>query len=260
MSILQDIISFKKHEVLEASKRLPLDVLKQKSRFLPVLDFSECLEHHGLSVIAEIKRKSPSSGFIKPDIDPVQIANEYCENGATAISVLTDREFFGGTLKDLQLVKETISIPVLRKDFIISEYQVYESYFAGADAILLIAAVLEPERLLFLYHEAINLGMSVLVEVSSSSQLELIEPLKPQIMGVNSRNLTNMKTDLNRCKNIFPLLPQSCIKVAESGISSIDDLRFIAEIGFDAVLLGTLLMKSKSPGIALRNIISGLIL
>jgi len=258
MSILHNILLRKKEEVLDTSKRVPLDILKQKTRSLPILDFRKTLNFPGLSVIAEIKRKSPSYGIIKPNTNPVQIAREYSDNGAAAISVLTDEKYFGGTIKDLQLVKEAVSIPILRKDFIMSEYQVYESYLAGADAILLIAEVLQPDTLFSLYDKAIELGIGVLIEVHSISILKQIEKLKLQMIGVNARNLTNMKTDLSRCEKIFPQLPPDCLKVAESGISSLDDLRFIKKIGFDAALVGTFLMKSESPGISLKNMLAGL--
>jgi len=147
---------------------------------------------------------------------------------------------------------------LLRKDFIISEYQVYESYIAGADAILLIADAVDTATLANLYGVARRLGLAVLLEVYSKEALSRVKDLKPKIMGVNSRDLSTMETDLNRCKGLFPLLPPNCLKVAESGIQSSDDLRTISDIGYHAALVGTTLMKSTSPGKSLSNLLKGL--
>lgn len=258
MSILQEIIQHKIVEVAEASKHLSLNQLRKRQRTFPLLDFREALTQPGLQIIAEIKIKSPSVGDIQPAAKPVDIAKQYEENGAAAISILTDKKYFGGNLEFLRRIKATVSLPLLRKDFIISEYQVYESYVAGADAILLIADAVDTATLTNLYGVARRLGLAVLLEVYSKEALSRVKNLKPEIMGVNSRDLSTMETDLNRCKGLFPLLHPSCLKVAESGIQSNDDLRFISDIGFHAALVGTTLMKSTSPGESLSNLLKGL--
>jgi len=257
MTILREIIQHKELEVAEAIKCVPMDTLKLNSRPFPMRNFFQAVDQPGLQIIAEIKRRSPSSGDIQPEADPVQIAREYEEAGAAAISILTDEKYFNGNVEHLKRVKEAISIPVLRKDFIISEYQVLESYLAGADAILLIVHILKPKVLIHLYQVATELGLSVLVELNSKEQLKPAQALNPQIVGVNARNLTTMKTDINRCKKIFPFLPHLSLKVAESGISTIHDLQFIQKTGYDAALIGTALMQSSSPGILLRSLLKG---
>ena len=253
MSILNEIIQYKKQEIANAAKRIPLDGLKRGTRQFPLLKFAEALAQPGLQVIAEIKRKSPSSGNIRLMADPVAIAKDYEQNGAAAISVLTDKKYFAGSLEFLQDIKASVSIPVLRKDFIISEYQLFESYVAGADAILLIADVLDAATLKHLYQKATELGLAVLMEVHSRQSLKIVLALNPEIVGVNTRDLTTMEINLNHCQEMFSDLPPSSLKVAESGIQTVDDLKFVANIGYDAALIGTALMKSGAPGETLNS-------
>lgn len=257
MSILKEIILHKEKELSEAKRRIPLNQLRKGSRPFPILDFQRSLAQPGIQIIAEIKRKSPSSGNIKPNVDPATIAREYSQNGAAAISVLTDENYFGGNLEHLRRIKRAVNIPVLRKEFIFSEYQVWESYLAGADAILLIVDILQLEVLENLYHIATDLKLAVLMELYSTEKLGVVKKLDPRIVGVNARDLQTMKTDLKHCAEVFPLLPPSALKVAESGIHTSENLRFIKESGYDAALIGTSLMKSPSPGSALRHILQG---
>jgi indole-3-glycerol phosphate synthase len=194
-------------------------------------------------------------GDILPNSTPKKIAKAYATNGASAISVLTDEPFFGGKLEYISDVKAEVKIPVLRKDFIISEYQIWESYFAGADAILLIADVLDFSQLNTLYELARELGLHVLVETHDLDLITIIASLSPEIVGINCRNLKNMETDLNWFTQAIELLPANSIKVAESGIFKNSQLEFIETLGFDAALVGTSLMKSGEPGRALAHLL-----
>ncbi|MBC8312340.1 MAG: indole-3-glycerol phosphate synthase TrpC [Candidatus Marinimicrobia bacterium] len=255
MNILEKIIVSKKQEIAEKSKIIPIERLKDSQRLYAVRDFTQCLQNPEIDVIAEIKRKSPSKGDILPNSSPPKIAKEYAVNGASAISVLTDAPFFGGKLEYIAEVKSVVEIPVLRKDFIVSEYQIWESYHAGADAILLIADALTKEQLSQLYNLACELGLHVLLETHDLDLIPIIASLNPGIVGINCRNLKNMKTDMGWFTQAIDLLPQNSIKVAESGINNNKDLDFVKSLGFDAVLVGTSLMQSGEPGLALAHLL-----
>lgn len=255
INILDVIIEQKLLEIALQSVRVPLNHLKSMERSLPVVNFKETLNKSGIQVIAEVKRKSPSEGEIQESTDVNKIARDYEKNGAAAISVLTDKEFFGGSLEFLTSIKQQVIIPVLRKDFIISEYQVYESWLAGTDAILLIAEALDFIQLKELSGLAKNLGMDVLVEFHSEASISKVLEVEPEIIGVNSRNLETMKVDINWFEKMAPDLPQDAVKVAESGIKSSADLDYISQLGYAAALIGTSLMKSKSPGKTLKNLL-----
>ena len=255
MNILEKIIVSKKHEITEKSKIITIERLKDSQRLYAIRDFKQSLLNNTIDIIAEIKRKSPSMGDILPNSTPKEIAKAYATNGASAISVLTDEPFFGGKLEYISDVKAEVKIPVLRKDFIISEYQIWESYFAGADAILLIADVLDFSQLNTLYELARELGLHVLVETHDLDFIPIIASLNPEIVGINCRNLKNMETDLNWFTQAIELLPADSIKVAESGIFENSQLEFIETLGFDAALVGTSLMKSGEPGRALAHLL-----
>ena len=254
MNILDVIIEQKLLEIALQSVKVPLNHLKSMERTIPLINFKDTLSQLGIQIIAEVKRKSPSKGEIQESIDVLKIAKDYEKNGATAISVLTDKKFFGGSLDVLTSIKEQVKIPILRKDFIISEYQVYESYLAGADAILLIAEALDFIQLKELYGLAKYLGMDVLVEFHSEASINKVLEVDPEIIGVNSRNLETMKVDINWFEKMAPNLPQNVVKVAESGIKSSNDLDFISQLGYAAALIGTSLMKSESPGKTLKKL------
>ena len=255
MNILEKIIVSKKHEIAEKSKIITIERLKDSQRLYAIRDFKKSLLNSTIDIIAEIKRKSPSMGDILPNSSPKEIAKTYATNGASAISVLTDEPFFGGKLEYISDVKAEVKIPVLRKDFIILEYQIWESYFAGADAILLIADVLDFSQLNTLYELARELGLHVLVETHDLDFIPIIASLNPKIVGINCRNLKNMETDLNWFTQAIELLPANSIKVAESGIFENSQLEFIETLGFDAALVGTSLMKSGEPGRALAHLL-----
>ena len=255
MNILEKIIVSKKHEIAEKSKIVTIERLKNSQRLYAIRDFKKSLINSTIDIIAEIKRKSPSMGDILPNSSAKEIAYAYATNGASAISVLTDEPFFGGKLEYISDVKAEVKIPVLRKDFIISEYQIWESYFSGTDAILLIADVLEFNKMKNLYDLARELGLHVLVETHDLELIPSIVKLNPEIVGINCRNLKNMETDLNWFAQAIDLLPSNSVKVAESGIFKNSELEFVESLGFDAVLIGTSLMKTGEPGVALAKLI-----
>ncbi|MBT5956532.1 MAG: indole-3-glycerol phosphate synthase TrpC [Candidatus Marinimicrobia bacterium] len=255
MNILEKIIDSKLLEVAEKSKIIPIERLQDSQRLYAIRDFKNSLQSNYIDIIAEIKRKSPSMGDILPNSSPKEIAKQYMKNGASAISVLTDEPFFGGKLDYISEVKAVVDIPILRKDFIITEYQIWESYHAGADAILLIADALAQDQMKTLYELAHELGLHVLVETHDLDLIPIIVSLNPEIVGINCRNLKNMETDIQWFSQAIELLPPNSIKVAESGIFENTHLEFIETLGFDAALVGTSLMKTGEPGCALAHLL-----
>ncbi len=209
-------------------------------------DLESALQEPTMQVIAEVKRRSPSEGEILPDQDLVNIATQYELAGAAAISVLTDKKFFGGSIEDLTAVKNAVDIPVLLKDFIIHESQVEEAYLNGADAVLLIADILSAEKLSELHSYCETLGMGALVEIHDQVNLDKIVDIDPEIVGFNARDLKSMRTDIKQFEEVISKLPRSA-RVAESGIKNAEDLRWIASLGYDAALIGTSLLKAVSP-------------
>ena len=254
MNILDKIIQHKKEEIRERSKVTPIERIRGSQRLYGIRDFKSALTREGVSIIAEIKRRSPSSGDILADADPAAVAKAYEQNGAAAISVLTDQEFFGGQLEFIQQVKAVVELPILRKDFIISEYQVWESFHAGADAILLIADAIEASMLKDLYQLAVDLGLHVLIETHNIDHLKWISDLNPGIIGVNCRDLAKMETNINLFGDIDKDLLSSSIWIAESGIKSHSDLKYVSKLGFHAALIGSHLMISDDPGVALAEL------
>ena len=259
MNILKEIIEYKKLEVEERSKITPIERIKDSQRLYSIRDFNGKLKNDGIQIIAEIKKRSPTSGNINSLADPPKIAKSYAANGAACISVLTDYHYFGGQLEFIQNVKSVVDLPILRKDFIISEYQVWESFHAGADAILLIADSIEPSILQDLYFLASDLGLHVLKETHHGKHLEWINRLNPSMVGVNCRNLETMKTDINWFENIIIDLPEDSIWIAESGIQSDSDLEYVSRLGFHSALIGSIFMKSKDPGLALAELCKNII-
>ncbi len=247
----------------EARSVLPLaDVKAQLADAPPVRDFYAALREGDLPrprIIAEIKRRSPSAGDIRPRANAVEIAQQYMLNGAAAISVLTDVEFFGGSLVDLVAVRAGTRLPILRKDFIIEPYMVWRARAAGADAVLLIVTALEADTLVELAELAAELGLATLVEVHSEKELEQAMRLDPapRIIGVNHRNLRTFEVDMTLAARLRKLLPAEVVVVAESGIKTADDVRHMGEAGCDAVLVGETLMRAPDPGAALRELLRG---
>ena len=256
MNILEKIIAHKHKEVDAQQKIIPLDRLKKSQRLFAVRDFKNALKGEDIQIIAEIKRQSPTEKDIYPNADPAEVAKSFKSNGAAALSVLTDSHFFGGHLDFIQKVKTVVDLPILRKDFIVSEYQVWESFYKGADAILLIADAIDFNLLSALYSLATELGMHVLIETHSVKHLDNIISLKPAIVGINCRNLQTMETNLELFETVLNKLPSDCVKVAESGIKTQDDLNYISQLGYDAALVGTNLMKTGNPGTALAELLN----
>ena len=247
--ILEDIMRAKRQEVPKRQAEIPQSNLQALSIFTPpALGFADALAQPGVSLIAEVKRASPSKGLLCKDFDPVQLALTYAQGGASAISCLTDARFFQGELVYLTDIKDAfrkrgINVPVLRKDFIYDPYQVLESRVAGADALLLIMAVLsdtEYRELLAYTHE---LGMTALVEVHNELELERALRENPRVIGVNNRDLRDFSVDLNNTGRLRVLAPEEVLFVSESGIGAAADVRALKKMGADAMLVGESLVK-----------------
>ena len=252
MNILDQILDVKRQEM---ARMVPSFVIE---KFDHARSLKDALSTPEISIIAEIKMKSPIEGNILPNADPVQIAKDFEATGAAAISVLTDEQFFGGSIDILKEVRAAVSIPVLRKDFIINDCQITETGSAMADAFLLIAEALTEEDLCSFINYGNEIGLESLVEFHSEDNAEVVAALNPDIVGVNCRDLKTMTTDINYFEKMFSSLPSGSIKVAESGIYTSDDLKYISDLGYDGALIGTSLMKTGNPGNALEELIGGL--
>lgn len=243
--ILDEIVESKRLDMAMEELALPFPVLQRKAEAAaPPRDFKAALAAHGLSVIAEVKRASPSAGMIAPDFDPAGIARQYEAGGASAISVLTERRWFMGSNRYLTRVHDEVSLPVLRKDFIVCERQVVGARAIGADAVLLIAAILDDETLARLLHLAESYGMAALVEAHTADEVRRAAGAGASIIGVNNRDLTTMQVSLNTFERLRSLIPAGTLAVAESGIREPADARRMREAGADAVLVGEALMRS----------------
>ena len=245
--ILDEIMRYHREQLPKVMREVPLqDVRALVTVVPPALDFAQALARPGVSLIAECKKASPSKGLMVPDYDAARLATTYVKAGANAVSVLTDARHFQGSLADLRDVKEALpTTPVLRKDFIFHPYQVYQARAAGADAILLIAAVLGDNDLKVLQELANKLGMAALLEVHTAAELERVLVLNPRLIGVNNRNLQTFTVDFDNTARLRAKIPAGVITVAESGIKSAQDVRRLAEIGVDAILVGETLVKSQ---------------
>ena len=252
MNILEKILDVKRQEVQHIQDIGFGEMVGQKC------SLKDALSKPGISVIAEIKMKSPSEGEILPNANPVQIAKDYESAGAAAISVLTDQQFFGGSLDILKAVRKAVSIPVIRKDFIIDEKQISETVHYNGDAILLIADALDQDALQQLMNVGKKAGLEFLVEYHAEKHAEFIFVLNPKIVGINCRNLKTMTTNISYFEKMISSIPSNSVKVAESGIYTSDDLKYVSELGYDAALIGTSLMKTGNPGKALEKLIGGL--
>jgi indole-3-glycerol phosphate synthase len=208
-----------------------------------------------VNIIAEIKQRSPSKGIICEDFDPVRIAERYADAGAAALSVLAEEDFFGGSLDHLEAIRRRVALPLLRKDFIFDEYQLYESVLAGADAVLLIVAILEDELLASLVELAATLELDALVEVHSADEMKRANRSDAAVIGINNRDLTTFAVDLETSINLARLAPKSAVLVSESGIHTGGDIRRLKSAGFNAFLVGEHLMRAADPGAALEQLI-----
>jgi len=254
MSVLDSIIEGVREDL--AARRLPLAQIHQRmEQTEPALDAQAFLSRHEMNVIAEVKRSSPSKGSLAPITDPASLAEQYQEAGAAAVSVLTERRRFGGSLEDLDAVRKRISIPVLRKDFMVDEYQFLEARAHGADIVLLIVAALSKSQLKDFYDLATELGMATLVEVHTAQELESAMEIEPRIIGVNSRNLKTLEVDSSAFADLIPRIPADRIRVAESGIATRSDVEFAERAGATAILVGETLVKSGNPNSAMQELL-----
>ena len=213
----------------------------------PALAATEQLNARTFSVISEVKRASPSKGHLAAIASPQKLAAQYAEGGAVVVSVLTEERRFNGSLADLDIVRAEIEIPVLRKDFMVDEYQFFEARAHGADVILLIVAGLDQIQLRDFNQLALGLGMSVLVEIHDEAELDRAMDIDPALLGVNARNLKTLEVDLAVCQRLIPQIPKSIVAVAESGISTVDEVILLARGGADAILVGEALVKGGDP-------------
>ena len=256
MNILEKILAHKQKETDHRKTAVPVSVLENSSCFSRrTISLSQALTASGSSgIIAEFKRASPSRGDIHPGASPEVITQAYESGGAAGLSVLTDETFFGGSNEDLQKARSVTSLPVLRKDFIIDEYQVIESCAIGADAILLIAAVLESKKIKALASLAKELGLEVLFEIHHRDEIRKI-PAEADMIGVNNRNLATFAVDILQALEIAPLLPLNRVKISESGLSEPEDAIVLKKAGYQGFLVGETFMKTSDPGKTCRQFI-----
>jgi indole-3-glycerol phosphate synthase len=251
--MLNEIVARKKEQLLEEEMALPLAALEKRAADAPqARDFFAALAAEGLSVIAEVKRASPSKGLIAPDFRPVDVAREYEAGGAAAVSVLTEKHFFRGDDSYLTAIRQAVALPVLRKDFIIAERQVVEARAIGADAMLLIAAILCDERLKRLRALADGLGMACLVEAHDEREVKRAADCGARIIGVNNRDLKTFAVSLDTFARLRPFIPAGTLAVAESGIQTPEDALKMRNAGADAILVGESLMRSRDSAAAIR--------
>jgi indole-3-glycerol phosphate synthase len=257
MSVLSEIIEGVLLDVAQRKSHTPIETLQERSRKqAPAIDPKPILSGEDIAVIAEVKRKSPSKGELAAITDPAALAAEYQAGGAHCISVLTETRKFGGSLEDLKAVRAAVEVPVLRKDFIVTGYQLWEARAAGADMVLLIVAALEQEALVSLIERTISLGMTPLVEVHDATEVPRAVDAGAQVIGVNARNLHTLEVDREQFAAVAPLIPKHCIKIAESGVRGPHDLVAYANLGAQAVLVGESLVTDKDPRRAVHELVA----
>lgn len=257
--ILEEIMAHKRHEVEAAKQMQPLrtlaDILDEQCRqeqLRPTLSLSRALANSSSGIISEFKRRSPSKGWISPNADPAIIAPAYEQGGATALSVLTDTKYFGGSDEDLRTARAKVSLPILRKDFICDEYQLYETRLWGADAILLIASALERNTCIALARKAKELQLEVLLELHHERELEYLNDAV-DVVGINNRNLGTFHTDTEHSFLLAEQLPRETVRISESGISDAATARELRQKGFQGFLIGELFMRTENPGDSLKH-------
>ncbi len=255
MTVLDEIIAHKRTEVAASRAAVPLAEVRERAAAAPpVRAFAAAITGPPVRLIAEVKRASPSQGTIRGDADPATLARGYEEAGAAAVSVLTDRRYFHGHAQDLQAVRAAIRLPVLRKDFVVDPYQVYEARALGADAMLLIAGTVPQEDLILLGRLAADLGMTALFEVHTAEQVNEVLAAGAGVIGINNRDLRTMAVDLDVTLRLRPRIPSAIVVISESGIESPADVARVCRAGIDAVLVGTALMASPDSAAHLRSL------
>jgi indole-3-glycerol phosphate synthase len=264
MSILNEIFDYKKIELSETKKNVSMKYLESLSSNLPLpISFKDSIqkqENLSFNLIAEIKHKSPSKGVLLEDFNPAQLAKLYKENGASAISVLTDKNFFGGGLEILASIHSlNLGIPLLRKDFIFDEYQILEAKVAGASALLLIVKMLSDSQLKDLISQTNQIGLTPLVEVHNVAELERAILANAEVIGINNRNLDTFEIDINTSIELSKLCPKNTVTIAESGIKSQTDLKKLAMGNIDAILVGESLVTAKNIGLKVQELVEGII-
>jgi len=258
MDILTDIVTQTRRDLVIKKRQTPLKLLVAQAHTQPpVLDLAASLRGESVKLIAEVKQASPSKGIIRQHFNPVEIADIYAENGAAAISVLTEPHYFKGSLKYLSAIRQLFGarLPLLRKDFIVDSYQVYEARAYGADSILLIAAILIESKLSQLLSLSRELGMEPLVEVHNETETKIVLNAGARIIGINNRNLKDFTTDIQVTERLRPLLPPGVIVVSESGIRTRQDIYRLQKCGINAVLIGEALMGAGDIGMRIRELI-----
>lgn len=255
MGILEEIIAYKKKETEDRKKLYPLELLKKSVYYdAPCVSLNQYVTDKS-GIIAEFKRKSPSKGIINQYAEVEKISIGYMQAGASALSVLTDEHFFGGNNVDLKTARKFNYCPILRKDFIVDEYQIEEAKSIGADAILLIAAALTKEEISRFTEKAHGLGMEVLLEFYKEEELEKYDP-KVDLVGINNRNLQDFSVQFDHAIHLASQLPKNTVKIAESGIQKPEDILVLKKAGFDGFLIGTLFMQEVAPELACRKFIT----
>lgn len=256
-NILDRIVEQKLIEVAAAKQRVSTAELQNLvAQAPPVRGFVQALKNsHPMGLIAEVKKASPSAGLIRPDFHPVEIARAYEAHGAACLSVLTDEQFFQGSLEDFRAVRANVDLPMIRKDFILDSYQIDEARAAGADAVLLIAECLNDDQLQTLYDYAQSLGMQALVEVYEPENVERVLKLSPPLIGINNRNLRTFVTRLEHCMDLRKSIPEDVLVVGESGIHTRDDVLKLQSAGVHAILVGESLMRQQNIGVGVETLL-----
>ena len=253
---LSTIVDHVKAQVEERQRKMPASVLRERPLFhTPTRDFAGSLTGSSRRIIAEVKRASPSKGLIRDNCEPVEVAKDYAGHGASAISVLTEERFFQGSLSYLEQIRGTVALPLLRKDFIIDPYQLTEARSYGADAVLFIAALLEPSRLRELREQATALSLDMLVEVHTEEELNAAIKAGAQLVGINNRDLRTFEVSLATTERLAPLIPTGMVAVCESGIDTVEQIRRVEELGINVFLIGEALMRAAQPGKKLKELL-----
>jgi len=257
MTVLDDIVAGVRADLAVREASVPLQRLREQvARTDPALDAHAALAREGVQVIAEVKRSSPSKGALAAIADPAGLAADYAEGGAAVISVLTEQRRFGGSLEDLRAVRAAVDVPVLRKDFMVTSYQLWEARAHGADVVMLIVAALPQEALVSLHERAVSLGMTVLVEVHDEAELERAVDAGARIIGVNARDLRTLEVDRSTFARLAPRIPAGIVRVAESGVRGPHDVLEYARSGADAVLVGESLVTGGAPRQAVADLVA----